>query len=130
MLSIFVRCMSYSISERCDSNVISTFGHEDSRVQRGWLVNETVVQLKIFGDKALNIWKKKHKGKDFYIKMTAVNANKSTFGEVPSSNDDSQSMDLCATRNKWQSWPIVEVAVSNYTPVMAYLGGILIAEID
>ena len=62
--------------------------------------------------------------------MTAVNANKSTFGEVPSSNDDSQSMDLCATRNKWQSWPIVEVAVSNYTPVMAYLGGILIAEID
>ena len=43
--------------------------------------------------------------------MTAVKANKSTFGDVPSStNDDSQSMDISATRNEWQSWPIVEVA--------------------
>ena len=45
--------------------------------------------------------------------MTAVKANKSAFGsDVPCTNDDSQSMDLCATRDKWQSWPIVEVAVS------------------
>ena len=106
--------MSFILLEKFDAGTISTFGNDDNVVQRGWLVNETAVQLKIFGEKALNIWKKKHKNKEFYIKMTPVKANKSTFGDLPCSNDDSQSLDMSATRDRWQSWPIMEVAVSSY----------------
>ena len=89
-------------------------GANEKAIQRGWLTNETVVQLKLFGDKALNIWKKKYRSCEFFIKVTPVKANKSNDArELQSSfSDDSQSMDMNSTRDKWQSWPIVEVAVS------------------
>ena len=49
--------------------------------------------------------------------MTPVKANKGqlddSFDGLQSSfSDDSQSMDLYATRDKFQRWPILEVAVS------------------
>ncbi len=81
--------------------------------QRGWLTSETVVQLKLFGEKGLHIWKKKHKGKEFFIKITPVNANKNLEEGIQTSfSDDSQSLDLLAARDKYQRWPLVEVAVS------------------
>ena len=69
-----------------------------------------MVQLKFLGEKALNIWKKKHKGKEFSIKVTPVKANKQNLED--SFSEDSQSMDIYTTRDKFQRWPILEVAVS------------------
>ena len=113
LLSIF----EFSITEVNDPSDEANFGYcngNEKILQRGWLTNETVVQLKLFGANALNIWKKKYKSREFFIKVTPVRANKSNLEDaVPSSfSDDSQSMDMNSTRDKWQSWPIVEVAVS------------------
>lgn len=91
-------------------------------IQRAWITKETIVQLKLFGEKALNIWRKKHNGKDFFIKVTPVKANKSNMEDSTmhtSCSDDSQSMDFIATRDRWQQWPIVEVAVSTFFIKMA-----------
>ena len=46
-----------------------TPGSNDPHVQGGWLTNETVVQLKLQGSKAVNIWKKKHADKKLYVKV-------------------------------------------------------------
>ena len=77
---------------------MAEFGNDSKDIQRGWLTSETVVQLKFLGEKALNIWKKRHKGKEFYIKVTPVKADRQNL-------EDSLSEDS-------QSWPILEVAVS------------------
>ena len=78
-----------------DDLVESEFGYcngsnADQVIQRGWLTNETVVQLKLFGDKSLNIWKKKYRNREFFVKVTPVRANKSNMDDptVPSYNDD------------------------------------------
>ena len=96
--------------DRCDPKTVSNFGNDTNDVQRGWLTSETVVQLKFLGEKALNIWKKKHKGKELFIKVTPVKANKQNLED--SFSEDSQSTDLYSTRDKFQRWPILEVAVS------------------
>ena len=121
-LNFLTRCVIEKISffpEINDDLVESEFGYcngsnADQVIQRGWLTNETVVQLKLFGEKSLNIWKKKYRNREFFVKATPVRANKSNMEDptVPSFNDDSQSMDMISTRDKFQSWPIVEVAVS------------------
>ena len=93
---------------------MAVFGHASDEIfQRGWLTSETVVQLKLSGEKGLNVWRKKHQAKEFFIKMTPVKANKSPMedGVQSSYSDDSQSMDISATRDKWPSWPVLEVAV-------------------
>ena len=111
--------MSSYFVETNDSSVEHNFGFcngdDQQVVQRAWMTHETVVQLKIFGENALNIWKKKYKGRDFFVKVTPVNANKSNMEDSFQStfSDDSQSLDMNATRDKWQTWPIIEVAVSN-----------------
>ena len=89
---------------------MAEFGNDSKDVQRGWLTSETVVQLKFLGEKALNIWKKRHKGKEFYIKVTPVKADRQNLEDTLS--EDSQSMDLNGTRETFQRWPIIEVAVS------------------
>lgn len=98
---------------------MASFGcrnEEGIMTQRGWLTNETVIQLKLYGEKGLHIWKKKHKNKEFYIKVTPVKFDKHLGDSgFQSFSDDSQSMDLCATREKFKRWPLVEVAVSQLT---------------
>ena len=74
---------------------MAEFGNDSKDIQRGWLTSETVVQLKIFGEKALNIWREE---KEFSIKVTPVKADRQNL-------EDSLSEDS-------QSWPILEVAVS------------------
>ncbi len=107
-----------AFAERCDASRVAKFGCIDSedncQVLRGWLTEDKVVQLKVFGSKALNIWKKRHKNKDFYIKVTPVHANRSSLDDsnTISNNDESQSLDIMETRERYQRWPIVEVAVS------------------
>ena len=104
--------------ENSDPESKAVFGQagQEVRAQRGWLTSETAVQLKIYGERGLNIWKKKHKNKDFYIKITPIKASLSSNLEdgfqASNFSDDSQSMDMNATRDKYQRWPIVEVAVS------------------
>ena len=58
---------------------MAEFGNDSKDIQKGWLTSETVVQLKIFGEKALNIWREE---KEFSIKVTPVKAN---WNEVNSS---------------------------------------------
>jgi len=94
--------------EPCDSQTVAEFGNDSKDIQRGWLTSETVVQLKFLGEKALNIWKKRHKGKEFYIKVTPVKADRQNLEDTLS--EDSQSMDLNGTRETFQRWPIIEVA--------------------
>ena len=103
-------CILQPFAEPCDSQTVAEFGNDSKDIQRGWLTSETVVQLKFLGEKALNIWKKRHKGKDFYIKVTPVKADRQNPED--SFSDDSQSMDLNGTRETFQRWPILEVAVS------------------
>ena len=99
-----------SFAEPCDSQTVAEFGNDSKNIQRGWITSETVVQLKFLGDEALNIWKKRHKGKEFHIKVTPVKANRQNFED--SLSEDSQSMDLNGARDTFQRWPILEVAVS------------------
>ena len=86
---------------------MAEFGNDSKDIQRGWLTSETVVQLKIFGEKALNIWREE---KEFSIKVTPVKADRQNLED--SLSEDSQSMDLNGTRDTFQRWPILEVAVS------------------
>jgi len=89
-------------------------------VQRGWLVNETLVQLKLHGRNSLQIWKKKHQNKDFYLKVTPVETSKAGGGgggpaasfESTGGSFDIQedSVDISQTREERKVWPIVEVA--------------------
>ena len=107
--------MRFEIAERCDASNVSRFGYiggdsNDCKVLNGWLTDDKVVQMKIFGEKSLNIWKKRHKTKDFYIKVTPIRANRSGEDSNGSLGDDSQSVDIMETRDKYQRWPIVEVA--------------------
>ena len=85
--------------------------------QRGWLIHETLVQLKLHGGSALQIWKQKHKNKDLFIKVTPIETSRSSLGEgVTSSRQNSvdmeESTDISDTRAKRKQWPVVEVAVS------------------
>jgi hypothetical protein len=63
------------ISEYCGSErKVARFGYtpgsEDPHVQGGWLTHETVVQLKLQGSKAINVWKKKHANKKLFVKVS------------------------------------------------------------
>ena len=88
--------------------------------QRGWLIHETLVQLKFHGGSALQIWKQKHKNKDLFIKVTPIETSKASMnlaneGGALSSRQNSidmeESTDIAETRAKRKVWPIVEVAV-------------------
>ena len=84
--------------------------------QRGWLIHETLVQLKFHGGSALQIWKQKHKNKDLFIKVTPIQTSKANEGGDPLSSrqnsiDMDESIDIADTRAKGKVWPVVEVAV-------------------
>ena len=69
--------------EPCDVESVADFSTE---FQRGWLTSESIVQLKLFGDNSLNMWKSKFEGQQLCVKV--------------SSSEDSQ------------NWSVFEVAVS------------------
>ena len=72
------------------------------------------VQLKLHGHNVLQIWKKKHHNKDFYIKVTPVETSKGDLTSPPCSIDLEESVDISHTRAERKAWPIVEVMVSFY----------------
>ena len=91
--------------------------------QRGWLIHETLVQLKLHGGatNSLQIWKNKHKNKDLYIKVTPIETRRSSLGNgsTSSSRQNSvdmmeESTDISETRANKKIWPVVEVAVIKF----------------
>ena len=90
--------------------------------QRGWLIHETLVQLKLHGGStnSLQIWKNKHKNKDLYIKVTPIETRRSSLGNAATSCSRQNSIDMMEestdisqTRANKKIWPVVEVAVMN-----------------
>ncbi|XP_046404037.1 glycerophosphocholine phosphodiesterase GPCPD1-like isoform X1 [Ischnura elegans] len=84
-----------------------------SRVERGWLTSDTVLQLKLF-DNPIQLWKKKLKGKKVSVKVTPVSINTSHVG-IPTFMENSmdESVDTGDVTDKQQCWPIVEVVTLN-----------------
>ena len=91
--------------------------------QRGWLIHETLVQLKLHGESinSLQIWKNKHKNKDLYIKVTPIETRRSSLGNAATSCSRQNSIDMMEestdisqTRENKKIWPVVEVAVIEY----------------
>jgi len=90
---------------------LDLFGTYDgeTKVDRGWLSKETIVQLKMFNN-PVEMWKKSLRGKVLRIKVTPVDV----VG-VSSTNDTSsvcveESWDVQEVRSAVKYWPIVEVA--------------------
>lgn len=57
-----------------DTNEIDTFGTYNgvTRIERGWLTIETIVQFKLFNN-PLTLWKPRYINRTIYIKVTPVN---------------------------------------------------------
>ena len=98
--------------------MVHNFGYIASTkqiIQTGWLTTETLVELKLY-ENALNIWKRKHQAKRFFVKVTAVDVkeaqNQSFSVDLPE-----ESLDLHETREINKAWPIVNVAVSSQSPI-------------
>ena len=112
------RKSSYNVGSNAISSSSAPLQPPAELFQRGWLIHETLVQLKLHGGSALQIWKQKHKNKDLYIKVTPIETSRSSFHEGgalssrQNSIDMEESTDISETREKRKNWPIVEVAVS------------------
>ncbi|KZS21732.1 Glycerophosphocholine phosphodiesterase GPCPD1 [Daphnia magna] len=92
---------------------IDLFGtyNGETRVDRGWLTKETVVQLKLYND-PIRMWKKSLHGKAFRVKVTPVEVDVSCSNTVRDGGID-ESWDVQDVRNAVKSWPLIEVAAMN-----------------
>ena len=72
-------------------------------IQRGWLTEEVLVQLKVQGG-GLDLWRRKEAGGRVFAKLTAL----------PRREEGEESLDMAELREAggFGSWPIVEAAVS------------------
>ena len=88
------------------------FGDIDGRVrvQRGWLAEEMLVQLKLCPG-AVTLYKKKHNKPDmrFWIKVTPLGKESDNTNNEDVTED---SVDIHDVRSRLGVWPIVEAAVS------------------
>jgi len=82
----------------------------ETKVNRGWLTKETIVQFKLFNE-PIQMWKKSLRGKTFRVKVTPIGVNSSNTMDDNSIVEDS--MDVTEMRNAINSWPIIEVATVN-----------------
>ena len=120
------RKSSYNVASNVASSSAVELQPPAELFQRGWLIHETLVQLKLHGGSALQIWKQKHKNKDLYIKVTPIETSRSSFNEEgalssrQNSIDMEESTDISETREKRKNWPIVEVAVSFVFVIIIY----------
>ncbi|XP_046443708.1 glycerophosphocholine phosphodiesterase GPCPD1-like [Daphnia pulex] len=89
---------------------IDLFGtyNGETRVDRGWLTKETVVQLKLYND-PIRMWKKSLHGKSFRVKVTPVDVDFPCNNTVRDGGVD-ESWDVQDVRNAVKSWPLIEVA--------------------
>jgi len=80
----------------------------ETRVNRGWLTKETIVQFKLFSE-PIQMWKKSLRGKSFRVKVTPLGLNFPNLNLVDDHTVE-DSMDVQEVRTAIKSWPIVEVA--------------------
>ena len=78
-------------------------------VQTGWLHHDTLVEFKLY-ERAVHIWKRKHLGKDLFVKVTPVDV--AMASQASFSMDLDESVDISETRARNKSWPLVNAAVS------------------
>ena len=74
-----------------------------TRVQRGWLTDEVLVQIKIHGG-GLDLWRKKEAGGRVFAKLT-------TLGRREGEGEESLDMAEMRDNSTIGSWPVVEAAV-------------------
>ncbi|XP_059475677.1 glycerophosphocholine phosphodiesterase GPCPD1-like isoform X2 [Neocloeon triangulifer] len=86
-------------------------------VERGWLTAETVIQLKIFGDEPIKMWKRRLLNKQVLVKVTPVNL---VAGSAPerlakagelSLDESMDTLELSGNNGERSSWPITELSV-------------------
>ena len=77
--------------------------------QTGWLHHDTLVEFKLY-ERAVHIWKRKHLGKDLFVKVTPVDV--AMASQASFSMDLDESVDISETRARNKSWPLVNAAVS------------------
>lgn len=88
-------------------------------MQTGWLSVDTLVELKLYED-SVKIWKKKHVGKNLFVKVTPVDANQSLSSfDV----DENESLDVFETTEESKPWPIVNVAVNSFLHFLFHFAG-------
>ena len=78
-------------------------------IQTGWLHHDTLVEFKLY-ERAVHIWKRKHLGKDLFVKVTPVDV--AMASQASFSMDLDESVDISETRARNKSWPLVNAAVS------------------
>ena len=78
-------------------------------MQTGWLHHDTLVEFKLY-ERAVHIWKRKHLGKDLFVKVTPVDV--AMASQASFSMDLDESVDISETRARNKSWPLVNAAVS------------------
>ena len=79
-----------------------------TRVQRGWLTDEQLVQFKL-SPGAVSLYKKKHAGHRLWVKLTPLVKEWQHQDSAELSED---SVDIQDVRSRSGVWPIVEAAVS------------------
>ena len=79
-----------------------------TRVQRGWLTDEQLVQFKL-SPGAVSLYKKKHAGHRLWVKLTPLVKEWHHQDTAELSED---SVDIQDVRSRSGVWPIVEAAVS------------------
>ncbi|KYN40430.1 Putative glycerophosphocholine phosphodiesterase GPCPD1 [Trachymyrmex septentrionalis] len=94
------------------------FGYHNnySKIERGWLTDETVIQFKLFNN-PIKLWKNRLQNKKVYIKMTPINLVRHNSLELQQFGgdciDDSLSMDTQDIIDQPAFTSITEIAVMN-----------------
>ncbi|XP_018370784.1 PREDICTED: glycerophosphocholine phosphodiesterase GPCPD1-like [Trachymyrmex cornetzi] len=94
------------------------FGYHNnySKIERGWLTDETVIQFKLFNN-PIKLWKNRLQNKKVHIKMTPVNLVRHNSLELQQFGgdciDDSLSMDTQDIVDQPTFTSITEIAVMN-----------------
>ncbi|KAL6264932.1 hypothetical protein P5V15_005028 [Pogonomyrmex californicus] len=115
------RLISRNTPSNFDSDTLpdpDKFGYHNnySKIERGWLTDETVIQFKLFNN-AIKFWKNRLQNKKVHIKMTPVNLVKHNSLELQQFGgdciDDSLSMDTQDIVDQPAFTSITEIAVMN-----------------
>ncbi|CAB3361909.1 Hypothetical predicted protein [Cloeon dipterum] len=109
----------FESSEKRDE--LEEFGLVDGlqQVERGWLTSETVIQLKLFGEEPIKMWKRRLLNKQVLVKVTPVTIS---AGNAPdrlaktselSLDESMDTLELSGNSSEKNVWPITELSVIN-----------------
>ena len=102
---------SLAFPDECDPETVHDFVSASS--QSGWLCWETLVELKLFEERAVHLWRRKHQDRALSIKLTPVDVDVA-LGMRMGSTDSmlEESVDVTEVRERKKAWPSITVAVS------------------